>query len=101
MSLVNVKITREINEHVPCQNHTLFQTHKILKNYLKDYSIYKCVKLLEAAPRTDGGWGRGLEVSCTPECDCGWRRGEEGLEAAPQSVMVVVGGAGGLELRGT
>ena len=28
MSLVNVKITREINEHIPCQNHTLFQTKK-------------------------------------------------------------------------
>ena len=29
MSLVNVKITREINKHhVPCQNHTLFQTKK-------------------------------------------------------------------------
>ena len=28
MSLVNVKITREINEHVHCENHTLFQTKK-------------------------------------------------------------------------
>ena len=28
MSLVNVKITREINEHVPCQSHTLFQIKK-------------------------------------------------------------------------
>ena len=28
MSLVNVKITREVNEHVPCQNHNLFQTKK-------------------------------------------------------------------------
>ena len=28
MFLVNFKITREINEHVPSQNHTLFQTKK-------------------------------------------------------------------------
>ena len=28
MSLVNVKITRETSESVPCQNHTLFQTKK-------------------------------------------------------------------------
>ena len=50
MSLINVKITREINEHVPCQNHTLFQTKKVktipyfrlkqLENHTLKYGTY-------------------------------------------------------------
>ena len=35
MSLVNVKVTRETNEHVPCQNHTLFQTKQLENHTLK------------------------------------------------------------------
>ena len=66
MSLVNVKITREIDEHhVPCQNHTLFQTKKVktipyfrlkqLENHTLKYGTYPYSLCIGVTPRYISG----------------------------------------------
>ena len=84
MSLVDVKITREINEHVPCQNHTLFQTKKAktipyfrlkqLENHTLKCGTYPYSLYMGVPPRALSM--SALEgVYCTSDFDLMWSSG--------------------------